>query len=185
MSESEQNPVLEVIAEAEMPDALDHAIRKLLCWCFPDDAASFALARAWHESAPAFSVICREAHALLGHVGIVIRRIRCGSVPVTVAGVQNLCVVPERRGTGLSQRLMRRAMREAAQRHVCFGLLFCVPELERFYQSLGWCKTDAPVLMLDEQGRCAAIPQKNIAMFCESGEDCFPAGTIDLMGRDW
>jgi predicted N-acetyltransferase YhbS len=176
---------LEVIPEAEMPEATDQAIRRLLCECFPADAEAFSRSRAWHESAPTFSVVLREGGAVRGHVGIVLRAVRCGQTPVTVAGVQSLCVAPALRGSGLSRELMARAFDEATERGVRFGLLFCVPELDRFYSSMGWSRTDEPATMLDEHGRSAPIPAKNIPMYLELSDDPFPRGPIDLEGRDW
>jgi len=176
---------LEVIAESEMSGEMDLAIRGLLVQCFPADAEAFSRSRAWHESVPAFSVVYREGTAILGHVGVVVRTVHCGDTPVAVAGVQSLCVVTPRRGTGLAPRLMLRAMDEAIGRQIRFGLLFCVPELEPFYRWLGWSTSHQPVTMLDECGRSTPIPEKNIAMFIELSHEPFPGGPIDLNGRDW
>ena len=106
---------LQLIPEEHMSEAEDRAIRQLLCTCFPADAVAFAQNRAWHDSVPAFSVVCREADAVTGHVAIVVRTIRCGDQPVTVAGVQNMCVTPDRRGTGLAQSLLSRAFEDCSR----------------------------------------------------------------------
>jgi hypothetical protein len=71
------------------------------------------------------------------------------------------------------------------RREIPFGLLFCVPEMEPFYRELGWSKTDRPVAMLDEHRKSAPIPEKNIGMMIELGDERFPAGPLDLQGRDW
>jgi len=176
---------LEVIAETDMPPATDRAIKRLLCECFPADVEIYSRRRAWHDSAPTFSVIYREQDRVLGHIGIVVRQTLCGDASITVAGVQNFCVARHRRGTGLSRGLMARALDEAVDRGVRFGLLFCVPELERFYSSLGWSKTERPVTMLDEDGHSVPIPAKNISMLIELAGDEFPPGAVDLQGRDW
>ena len=185
MPPSETQFPLEVIAETEMPPATDGAIKLLLCECFPADVEVYRHTRAWHDSAPDFSVVYREGDLVLGHVGIMIRAIRCGDASVTVAGIENFCVARCRRGTGLSGKLMARALDEAVQRGVVFGLLFCVPELERFYRSRGWSTTTRPVTMLDEDGRCVPIPAKNISMVIDLADEEFPPGAIDLQGRDW
>ncbi len=105
--------------------------------------------------------------------------------PITVAGIQSLAVAPERRGTGLSQRLMAGAADEAVRRGIDYGLLFCVPGLERFYATLGWARTDERVTMQDEWGRTVPMPASNICMFKVLGRRSFPAGAINLCGRDW
>jgi predicted N-acetyltransferase YhbS len=130
-------------------------------------------------------MVARDDKSVVGHVGIVIREIRCGDLHVKVAGVQSLGVVPEWRGTGLAQQLMVFAMKQAMSRPLSFGLLFCVPELERFYGSLGWVRTDQRPSMLDERGMVAPLPEHNIAMFMELAGTKFPGGPIDLQGRDW
>jgi len=185
MSQSEPSFPLEVIEEAEMPPATDRAIRELLCECFPADVQSYARCRAWHDSWPAYTVIARRAGLVVGHLAIVVRTVACADVRATVAGVQSFCVAPRYRGTGLSGRLMARALDESLRRWVCFGLLFCVPELEGFYATFGWVKTNRPVAMLDEHGESVPIPGKNICMFIELGEVGFPAGPLDLLGGDW
>jgi predicted N-acetyltransferase YhbS len=176
---------LEVVPEEEMPETTDQAIRRLLCDCFPSDREAFSKSRAWHDSAPAFSVIHRRGDSILGHVGVVVRWIRCGDQRLTVAGIQNMCVAATHRATGLSTALMDRALAEAARRGVPFGLLFCVPELESLYGTMGWHKSDENATMLDEHGRCVPIPEKNIAMHISLGQDRFPPGPIHLRGRDW
>jgi hypothetical protein len=80
---------------------------------------------------------------------------------------------------------MARAMEEAKQRGVPFGLLFCVPELENFYARQGWERLDRPITMLDAEGRRVPIPSKNIAMILRLGDKPLPPGEIDLQGRDW
>ena len=176
---------LELIDEREMPPATDAAIRRLLAACFPADAEAFAERRAWNGVAPIFTVIWRNEGAVLGHVGVVAREIRCGDTPVRVAGIQSLCVAPELRGTGVSEPLMQAALDEAARRGLPFALLFCLPELERFYAAGGWTRLDRPVTMLDENGRPAPLPSKNIAMQIALGEERLPPGPVDLRGRDW
>ena len=176
----------EVLAECDVSAAVDAAIRDLLGTCFPADASVFAKNRAWHDSSPAYSVLCCIRGRIVGHLGMVFRTIRCGSVETQVAGVQNLCVEPAHRGTGISHELMQRALAEAKQRGVSFGLLFCVPKLERLYAAQGWQTIDTSVTMLDERGSRVSLPAKNIAMVCELGTSAeIPPGPIDLLGRDW
>jgi predicted N-acetyltransferase YhbS len=184
VSEDKQPP-LELIDEERVDATTDRAIRRLLCECFPADAEAYAQSRAWHDATPAFSFVVRDAGQLLGHVSIVVREIRCDRTPVTVAGVQGLCVAARRRGTGLGPRLLTAARGEALRRGIRFGLLFCVPELEAYYGSQGWSRLDRPVTMLDEHGRPAPLPAKNIAMQIALAGEPLPAGPLDLRGRDW
>ena len=127
----------------------------------------------------------RKNRAIAGHVAIVLREVSCGRKKFKVAGIQSLAVGKKSRGTGLSQALMTESMAEAWRRGMEFGLLFCIPELERFYASLGWKRIDGPVVMRDESGAKKNIPPKNIAMILLLSARPFPAGTVDLNGQDW
>ncbi len=175
---------LKVVEESGMCSSLDEAIRKALCECFPADASAFAKTRAWHGSAPSYSLVHREGERVVGHVGVVVREIAAGGTPVTIAGIQNFAVVPDRRGTGLSRRLMEEAMAEAGRRGISFGLLFCVPGLERFYTSLGWRTLDVRARMVFEDVEIE-IPAKNIAMVLALAAKPFPSGDLHLGGPDW
>jgi predicted N-acetyltransferase YhbS len=176
---------LQLIEESKMPPEKDGAIRQLLCDCFPEDAAIFSQTRYWHGSAPAFSWVQEDQGRITGHVGVVVRAITCGSQAVRVGGIQNLAVRPEQRGTGLSQALMTQSMIEAKSRGLDHGLLFCVPALRRFYESLGWFIVETTVVILDGQGAKTSLDAKNICMALCLGSSPFPAGPIDLQGADW
>src|SRR5580658_7739469 len=109
---------LEVIHEDRLGPEQDAAVRRLLCECFPADAETFSLRRAWNDVRPAFSVIGRRGDKVVGQVGIIERQVTCGGVPVRIAGIQSLAVAPDWRRSGLSQRLMTAAMQEAQRRDV-------------------------------------------------------------------
>lgn len=177
--------LVEIAEESDLSPELDQAIRDLLCHCFPPDIPVFSQTRRWHGTAPEFSFYRREAGVITGHVGIVRRAIRVGSNPLTIAGVQNLAVVPDRRKSGLGALLMIRALAEARRRGITFGLLFCVPGLTHFYASLGWERQDRAFYMDNENGVREFIPEKNIGMTLSLGPDPFPPGEVDLQGRDW
>jgi len=183
--ENRQTSGLELIEEPDMHREVDAAIRRLLCECFPPDVEEFSKSRHWHGSAPAYTLICRQGSELVGHVGVVVRSIRCGSVQADIAGIQSLAVSSRTRGTMLAWALMRGAMREAGKRGVPFGLLFCVPTLERLYAAMKWKRIDVTATMRDEKGRAVPIPGNNIAMILKLAHRPFPAGDIDLQGADW
>lgn len=181
----ERNFGLMLVEESDMTPDLDRAIRELLCRAFEADVSEFSVRRAWNGIAPEFTVAYRPEDDALGHIGIVFRDIRCGDRVVKIAGIQSLAVDTRMRGTGLSHKLESVAMEEAAKRGVKFGLLFCVPELEKFYAGLGWKTTRADVVMQDADGNTVPLTAKNIAMTKDLVGEAFPSGDIDLQGRDW
>ncbi|MEI6166635.1 MAG: GNAT family N-acetyltransferase [bacterium] len=176
---------IQVADETEMTQEEDRAIRDLLCACFPADRSVFATTRAWHGSVPTYSLLAQQDGQPCGHVGCVVRTIRVDMCPVCVLGIQNLAVVPECRGSGLGAQLITAATNEASARGIPFGLLFCVPELERFYADLGWYTLRVRALM-DYLGETdSPIPGKNIAMAKDLAGLPFPRGDIHLCGADW
>ncbi len=182
---TENPPPVETIEEIAMTPALDAAIRECLCACFPDDASFFSRSRAWHGSAPAYSLIGRAEGRVVGHVGVIVRDIRAGTQSVRIAGIQNMAVLPEARKTGLGSTLITGAMDEAARRGIPFGVLFCIPELERYYARYGWTRQDVEVRMDFDGERNVSIPGKNICMVKLLAGRTFPAGDIHLQGADW
>jgi predicted N-acetyltransferase YhbS len=185
MTDAAADTRLELIEESDMTPEQDADIKRLLCECFPDDAAAFSQSRHWHGSGPLYSLVYREGERLVGHVGIVVRTILVGSTPIEMAGIQSLAVSPASQGSMLAWALMRRGMREAKRRGIAFGVLFCVPTLERLYAAMKWRRIDVGVTMRNEQGESVPIPGKNIAMVLEMTDRPFPDGDIDLQAADW
>jgi predicted acetyltransferase len=173
------------VNEIEMTLDTDQAIRRLLCECFPDNAGTFSQTRRWHGSGPEYSIVYAEEDCVLGHVGVVVREILCDGVPVRIAGVQNVAVSPSRRRTGLSRQAMQASMAEAASRGIPYGMLFCAPELEHFYRSLGWQRIEAAITTVNEDGTEASLDGKNIAMVKVLYGTPFTARDIHLQGADW
>jgi predicted N-acetyltransferase YhbS len=149
------------------------------------DGSFFNQSRHWHGSAPEYSVVGRIDGALAGHVGIIVRTIRCGAEQVRIAGIQNFGVLQAFRGAGVGHWLMDLALREAARRQIPFGLLFCIPQLEKYYASMGWRTTREPVTMNLYGGPDEPIPAKNIGMYFTHSGEPLPPGPIHLQGPDW
>jgi GNAT superfamily N-acetyltransferase len=117
---------------------------------------------------------------------MVIRTIRAGQTPLTVAGVQNVFVLPPHRKTGLADRLMTAAMDEARARSLDCGLLFCLPVLTRIYERTGWRLLSLrPVWATGESQGRYLLDDKNVLMFLPMKRPAFPDGPIDLNGDDW
>jgi N-acetylglutamate synthase-like GNAT family acetyltransferase len=181
----EQPRTVEIIDEPDMTPTLDAGIRELLCKCFPSDREVFSKTRAWHGTAPTYCLVRREGNKVIGHTGVVCRTILVGDTQIHMAGIQNVAVEPQSQGSMLVWAMMRKAMREAKRRGIKFGVLFCVPSLERLYAGLKWRTIDIDVTMQDEHGARVPIPGKNICMVLELADEPFPEGDIFLQGMDW
>ena len=176
---------IEVFEEAHMTAARDAEFRDFLKRAFPEGATAFAQTRYWHGSAPVYSVVARQDGQLLAHAGAIVRDIRVGSQIVRIYGIQNMGVLPAARGTGAGLRVLETVAREAGQRDISFGVLFCVPELERYYGRDGWLLRQGDVRM-DFGGQTSiAIPGKNVCMVKCLTAQPFPDGGIHLQGADW
>lgn len=184
MIETRAELAVRCVDEAEMTPEMDAAIREMLCECFPADVETFRRTRAWHGSAPEYSLVGCEGEQVVGHVGVVAREIMCDGVPVKIAGVQNVAVRPRRRGEGIAQRLLIEAMEEAARRGIPYGVLFCLPELERFYGSLGWERVETEVTMV-EGGAEVVIDKKNVTMVKDLNGVPLRPSQMHLLGADW
>lgn len=171
--------------ETQMSPEADARIRAGLSVCFPKDVEIFSRTRAWHGSAPEYSAVLEDADRIVAHAGVVRRSIAVGGRPVVVAGVQNVFVLPECRGKGLSGRVLNAAMAEAERRRFDCGLLFCVPALKRVYEGCGWEDLGQREVVRVEEGRELPLPGENIAMFYPLRVGTFPEGLIHLCGNDW
>lgn len=161
-------------------------IKESLCLCFPDDQETFSVTRAWHNMVPSWSLYSEENNRIISHIGVVDRNIRVGDKVVRVAGMQNIFILPEFRGQGLFDVLMKEAMDKAADYGFDYGFLFCIPEIEKIYRQCGWFKLPhSSILLTGESGKERVLPGKNIAMYFPLKFDTFPAGGIHLQGNDW
>lgn len=175
-----------LVQERDVSRRLDEKIKESLCLCFPDDVATFSVTRAWHNTAPSWSLYSEDNDRIISHVGVVDRSIRVGDKVVRIAGMQNVFVSPEFRGKGFCDALMNAAMVKAAEYGFDFGLLFCIPDIEKVYERSGWIKLPpSSILVADESGKEGVLPGKNIAMYFPLKLSAFPVGDIHLQGNDW
>jgi GNAT superfamily N-acetyltransferase len=177
---------LRIVDEREMESALDAAIRRGLCECFPGDIGVFSGTRAWHGSAPAFSAIIERRGRIIAHAGVVDRMIAAGDERLRIAGVQSVFVLPGHRGGGLSGRVLKTAMDEGLRRRMDGGLLFCLPGMAKIYARTGWAILPArPVWAQRGDGSRYLLDGKNLLMFHPLMRRSFPDGPIELNGDDW
>ncbi len=174
------------LSEAEINPELDAAIRKSLCLVFPDGISTFSKTRAWHGSVSSWTHCIENKGAVIAHLGVVDRSVLIGEKILRIAGIQGVIVLPEYRKKGLSDHLLAAAMNEAQRRGFDFGLLFCLPALEKVYARCGWhCLSQRNIIRVDDDGTEKPLPQKNIAMEYPLQLNTFPEGDIHLQGNDW
>ena len=177
---------VQLIDESDLAPDLEASIRRMLVMCFPKDARFFSHSRAWHGSPPSFSAVVVEGEEVIAHLGVVQRRITIGDAPADVAGIQNVAVLPEHRGKGLTRKMLTAAVDEALQRHLDYGLLFCEPKTIPVYARCGWLELpDQPLVRIDSDEQEKPLLPGNLPMWFPLAKRAFPAGTVHLGGNDW
>jgi len=175
----------EIFRESEIDEKLDAAIKKTLVTCFPRDRQVYAKTRAWHGSTPAFTVIIRTEKAVIAHLGVVDRTIKVKDQPLRVAGVQNVCVLPQYRGKQLSRLILTAAMSRAAKDRFDCGLLFTRQAIKKVYARTGWQDLGDVTVVRIDTGRETTRRRNSITMFYPINRAQFPKGPIHLQGNDW
>ena len=64
-------------------------------------------------------------------------------------------------------------------------MLFCDPELESYYVTIGWNRLPYRVTMDDYNGCETQLPANLIPMVKVFGAESFPSGDIYLRGPEW
>lgn len=179
---------ISIIQNSDVTPDLDRELRDALVECYPEDRNFFSRCRAWHSEPEWIVCAFTPDGTVAAHTAVIGRTVTVGrdAIPVTIAGLQSVFVRPAWRKTGLSGRIMDAVLDEAGDRSLDAGLLFCLPVLcEKVYGRMGWRKLDTNVFMADTSGAVVPLPEKNIAMTYPITLNEFPAGDIDLQGRDW
>lgn len=119
----------------------------------------------------------------LSHVGLLRHEVSVNGRPLEVAGLGGVVTSPEAQGKGYANRLIRHAA-EFFEREwgVDAGLLFCLPGLAPYYESLGWQAIEGPVLIEQPSGRIKA-PLPVMILPCRRRD--WPTGEVELRSPPW
>ena len=174
-----------VIDEKDISNQLDMAIREMLVICFPKDIEHFRRL-SWWRSIAVFRVIGRnDKGSIVAHTALVERIIKVGPAltKMRVLGIQSFCILPDYRGTGLSNKMMSLVTAEGGKRGFDAGLLFCREKLVKVYADMGWKKLDAAVYTTNQAKEKTIMP--GFTMFYPLKIKQLPPGDIDLACLDW
>jgi GNAT superfamily N-acetyltransferase len=117
------------------------------------------------------------------HVGILKHEVSVGGRPLTIAGLGGVVTRPEAQGKGYARKLIARAVEFFGQEwKVEFGLLFCLPRLVPYYDSLGWQAIEGPVLIEQPSGQIQ-MPLPAMVFPCQGR--LWPAGEVELRSLPW
>ncbi|HEX8494568.1 MAG TPA: GNAT family N-acetyltransferase [Pyrinomonadaceae bacterium] len=119
----------------------------------------------------------------LSHTSLLKHEVSVKGQPVKVAGLGGVVTRPEAQGKGYAGRLVRHAA-EFFKREwdVEAGLLFCLPRLVSYYESLGWQNIAGPVLIEQPSGRRWS-PVPTLILPCHGR--AWPTGEVELGSLPW
>ena len=175
---------IEVIDESAVTPDLDTAIRRTLVVCFPHSAGVFGQSRCWRGNRPLWSIVAR-AGVVAAHVAVIDRTIRVGEETVRVAGVGNVCALPEYRKTGLIDKVLASAAQETRRRGFDLGLLFCREPVKEVYFRNGWIEAAGRAFVRVENGIETEMPPENLRLYLPLRLSGLPAGRVHLQGDRW
>ncbi len=175
-----------IIPEKDISPEMDAAVREVLVQCFPHNAEHFSRQRRW-RSPIEWSVVALDetSGAVCGGIAAIERVMSIAGEKLKVAGVGNVCMLPEYRGTGAIDSAMECFIDEAKAHGCDVGLLFCKQALEKVYARMGWRRLSCSVAVQDENGRNVEMPEDDLIMGMTFNGGEFPSGDIDLMGGTW
>jgi predicted acetyltransferase len=175
----------EIILESDISSELDESIRKQLIRCFPQTADIFSRTRYYQNSAPSFTVLIKHNDIPSAHLGVVRRKITIKNQEYFTAGIQNVFVIPEFRGCGLSDAVLQTAMKKAATQDFDFGLLFTSETIAKVYAKNGWLKVSNSNFYFEFNGELKRKPEESIKMYYPLKVMHFPPGDVYLNGGAW
>jgi hypothetical protein len=128
-------------------------------------------------------VLVWDGDTLICHVGIYLRSGLHDGAPVRIAGIGGVQTHPGRRREGTAAAALARAsvfMRD--EYGFDFGLLFCEPHNDGFYQRVGWEKFGG-IVLAEQQSKSSPFTLMGTHLL--RGRILPRSGTIDLCGLPW
>jgi GNAT superfamily N-acetyltransferase len=119
----------------------------------------------------------------LSHAGILKHSVKVNGEPVSVAGLGGVVTIPEAQGKGFARQLVLQAMRFAeAEWEVDAGLLFCRPQMVKYYEAIGWHLVESQVVIEQPGGH---IHSPLHVMVLPFGKKSWPPGEVELQSLPW
>jgi GNAT superfamily N-acetyltransferase len=167
--------------ELRRSDILSEPDRKILFDWGDDIFGANALNLRWRPKDLHFVIY--ENGRPLSHAGILNHAITIADQPFRVGGLGGVVTVPEAQRKGLARQVVLQATKVLAEEwKVQAGLLFCLPRMIAYYNSMGWNVIDSQVTIDQPTGK---IISPLVVMVLPFGDTRWPEGAIDLNSRPW
>ena len=128
---------IEFVSEIQIDKSTSKAIAKLLAMCFPGEGHE---GRDYFKQLPHYRLLAYEDDRLVGHLGVDLRVMNLNGRAVTVFGAIDVCVVPDRQGSGIGTAILQR-LETIARDSNRVDFLFLVSKNPLIYEKLGYKKT--------------------------------------------
>ena len=174
-----------IVDEKDVDEVLDAAIKNVLVRCFPHNREKFLKARRWRGNVALYNAVVEADDIVCGHIAVVDRKVTVGNEPLHVAAVANVSVLPEYRGTGLSDIMLKAVMTEAQKGTFEVGLLFTTELIKKVYARNGWIEIKGQKFIRVENELEFAMPAESVKMYYPLKRKDFPPGDVHLRGDKW
>ena len=175
----------QIVNESEIGETLAVALKDSLCICFPEEIEIFSKVTYWY-SIPSYRVIVEQNSCVIAHIAVVDRTIVAGEKQIRVAGIQSVFVLPEHRKKDLSDKMFSLVLEESRRRNYDASLLFCVPELEGYYQRFDYeTLNNVQIAFTNDSGIEQNVPSGDVAMWLTVCKNIVPSGDVGLNGNKW
>ena len=174
-----------ILAEEQIDEALDEAIRASLITVYSTDKKTFERERSFNGNRSCFAVVFWDGDTVCAHGAVVEAQVVVGQQELRVAGLGYVLVLPEYRGGGLGRRVAVLAMEEAQRRGFDLGMLFTGGTLPEMYAPLGWESFEGRAIYYPEAGQQQVMPSEILRMQYPLKLSALPAGDIYLQKKYW
>lgn len=124
----------------ELDPSIKNEIIEMLIECFPDNPNYKN--SVYTNPDLEMCVLAYNNELLVGHVGITKRNVYHEGRDYLVGGIGDVAVVKEVREKGLGKEIMIKTNQLLKKEGYDLGLLFCHPDLDKFYSKCGWKKKE-------------------------------------------
>ncbi|QPF85942.1 GNAT family N-acetyltransferase [Bradyrhizobium genosp. L] len=158
---------------------LASGVGRLLRDAFPEDGPNEGdYYRA--VGAPDIAIILRDGPLVFGHLGLYTREVGIGRENVEIGLLGGIAVAPDRRRSGYSHALVRRAHEQLAKRHIPFAILFAYEP--RIYQGAGYRLMENATHFIEPDGTPRTLIYRG-SMYAELSAMRWPNQLLDLRGN--
>jgi aminoglycoside 2'-N-acetyltransferase I len=150
---------------------------------YPPDVLNAVIWREVEWANANVRVLIRDnSGTVVTHVGIYIREGLHEGLPVRIGGIGGVMTAPTVRCRGYASRALDRATGYMADLDADFGLLFCEPHNDRFYDDRRWHAFRGTVLAVQDAATQAftLMGARILSLKCAP-----QGGVIDLKGLPW